>query len=205
MRKYLVLKYVAPILIAILTIIGVFMLTSIKPPTTNISTTQTTTIQKVSRESFCDLFMLEARETCKNSTKKCSGMPHDMGFWSCVAIELIRSSVSSAQQACKQLENLDDQKFCFADALDEINITAAKEQCNLINYTDAKIICLANIFKKTNLTEALKSCEEFGNTAKMYICKALVTTPHSKDEAMAYCEKISDKEMKITCINIVKY
>jgi hypothetical protein len=185
-------KIAIPLFLSLLIIVGVFIFTK--------SSQQ----HKPSQKEFCDQFSDNVKMMCRDSTEKCEAMPHEMGFWSCLAIDLIKIDVEAAKKACEQLNDSDDQKFCFADALDEIDIEAAKTQCNLINNTDARITCNANIFKKINLTQALKNCEEFESPDQIYICKALVSAPQGGDKAKLWCEKIVNIEMKFRCFNMVK-
>jgi hypothetical protein len=188
----LIWKIAIPIILSILVIAGIFVFEMYYQQ------------PKLSQKEFCNQFSDNVKMMCRDSTEKCEAMPHEMGFWSCLAIDLIKIDVEAAKKACEQLNDSDEQKFCFADALDEIDMEAAKAQCNLINNSDARITCRANIFKKINLTEALKNCEEFKNFNQMYICKALVSTPQGEDKAKVWCEKIIDAEIKSRCFSIAK-
>jgi hypothetical protein len=184
-------KIAIPLFLSFLTIVGVFIFTK-------------SSQHEFYQKEFCDQFSQDVKIICENSTEICKNMPHEMGFWSCLAITLAKVDVDAAKRACEQLNNSDDQKFCFADALSEIDIDAAKTQCDLINNTDSSLMCHANIFKRVNLTQALKNCEELKKDDQIYICKALVSTPQGVDKAKVWCEKIIDSEIKSRCFSIAK-
>lgn len=191
-----ILKWVVLITIIIVALFSLYEFITIKIIPPQIS-------QNISWDKFCDQFSGDVRIACINSTERCRIMPHEMSMLSCVAINTIKIDINTTQAVCEQLKEINDQKFCYADALSYINLTnAAKNQCDLINDTNRKIFCYANIFKRIDLNESLRQCDNLNESSQMYICKALMTIDYNRDEAKAYCEKIIDENIKKTCNSI---
>lgn len=182
--------YLLPAIIFIL-VIAIYLL----PP----KTSQSVNVQ--TEKNFCTQVSTSSKEVCYESLEKCSNAPREAGFWSCVALNLLRINLEDARLACGQINDFNGQKLCLADIMSEINITSAEEECNLIQDFNGRIFCHSTIWKRRDSDLAFEKCKSITDEDIANNCMALALVVKNKESAKEYCEKIADPEKRKSCLD----
>jgi hypothetical protein len=151
---------------------------------------------------FCESLPDETKATCNDVYRKCPNVT-ETGFWSCLALGLVRIDINAARRACEQITIIESQKFCLADAMSEINFTYAQEECNSIDKVDRKAFCLSTILKRRDPDLAVKECDAIIDQDVANNCRALAMAAKDKERAKEYCEKIEDIIIKENCLRSI--
>jgi hypothetical protein len=132
------LKVVIPIVLSSLVIVGVFLFKIYTKPSIS---------QKRSDGSFCNLLQDNLAVFCRSCVNKFKS-PDLYAIAHCTARTAIKEiNEEAAREVCSKLEELSQQKLCFAFALAEINSSSALNQCQQIEELEIREFCISEIRK----------------------------------------------------------
>jgi hypothetical protein len=132
-------KITIPIVLSSLLIIGIFLFKIYSQPFS--------LPQKKSDGSFCSLLQDELMVFCRNCVNKFES-PDLYAIAHCTARTAMKEiGEKAAREVCLKLEEIPQQKLCFAFALAEINSSNALNQCEQIEELEIRELCISEIRK----------------------------------------------------------